>query len=210
MLEHREYGVMKLLKELKWKSIMYAVLYILMGIVLLLFPETTKAILCYAVGGASVAVGVVTVCIYMFRDAAKNTYRNDFVIGLAAILIGIFLIVKVDLVMVLIPFLLGIAVMVSGFMKLQDCIDVRRMGYGNGLVLFLLSLISIVHGIILMVNPFHASIVLMRLVGAGLLFCGVSDLVSTIYMSRKIKAYMESTGAFGDVLDLDAKEIKDE
>ncbi|MBD5498736.1 MAG: hypothetical protein HDR11_13425 [Lachnospiraceae bacterium] len=201
---------MKLLKEFKWKLIMYAVLYILMGIVLLLFPETTKKILCYAVGGASVAVGVVTVCIYLFRDAAKNTYRNDFVTGLAAILLGIFLIVRVDLIMVLIPFVLGIAVMISGFMKLQDCIDVRRMGYGNGLVLFLLALVSIVHGIVLIVNPFHASTVLMRLVGAGLLFCGVSDLFSTLYMSRKIKHYIESAGELGDTLDLNAREIKDE
>lgn len=198
---------MKLLKELKWKSVMYAALYILMGIVLLLFPATTQAILCYAVGGACVVVGVVTVCIYMFRDAVKNTYRNDFVIGLAAILIGVFLIVKVDLVMALIPFLLGIAVMVSGFMKLQACIDVRRMGYGNGLVLFLLSLVSIIFGIVLIVNPFKASIVLMRLVGVGLLFCGVSDFVSTLYMSRKIKNYIEKAGAFDDVLDLNAKEI---
>lgn len=201
---------MKLLRELKWKAIMYAVLYILMGIVLLLFPETTKKMLCYAVGGASVVTGVVTVCIYLFRDAAKNTYRNDFVVGFAAILLGVFLIVRVDLIMVLIPFVLGIAVMVSGFMKLQNCIDVRRMGYGNGLVLFLLALVSIIHGIILMVNPFHASIVLMRLVGAGLLFCGISDLLSTMYMARKIKNYIESTGAFKEAMDLNVKEIKDE
>ena len=100
--------------------------------------------------------------------------------------------------------------MVSGFMKLQDCIDVRRMGYGNGLVLFLLALVSIVHGIVLIVNPFHASTVLMRLVGAGLLFCGVSDLFSTLYMSRKIKHYIESAGELGDTLDLNAREIKDE
>lgn len=201
---------MKLLKELKWKSMMYAALYILMGIVLLLFPETTQTILCYAVGGASVVAGVVTVCIYLFRDAVKNTYRNDFVTGLAAVLLGIFLIVRVDLITALIPFVLGIAVMVSGFIKLQHCIDVRRMGYGNGLVLFLLALISIVFGVILVVNPFDASIVLMRLVGAGLLFSGVSDLLSTMYMSRKIKNYMENTGAFGEALDLTAKEIKDE
>lgn len=201
---------MKLLKELKWKSVMYAALYILMGIVLLLFPETTASILCYAIGGASVVVGAVTVCIYLFRDAAKNTYRNDFVTGLAAILLGIFLIARMDLIKALIPFVLGIAVVVSGFIKLQDCIDVRRMGYGNGLGLFLLALISIVHGIILIINPFHGAIVLMRLIGIGLLFCGVSDLFATIYMSRKIKNYIENTGAFGDAIDLKAKEIKDE
>lgn len=192
---------MKLLKELKWKSIMYAALYILMGLILLLFPETTATILCYAVGGASVAAGAVTVCIYLFRDAAKNTYRNDFVTGLAAVLLGIFLIVRVDMVKALIPFVLGIAVMVSGFIKLQNCIDVRRMGYGSGLGLFLLAFVSIAHGAVLIINPFHAAVVLMRLIGIGLLFCGVSDLLATIYMSRKIKNYIENTGASGDALN---------
>lgn len=201
---------MKIVKELKWQSMLYQILYILMGVVLLLFPETTAKTICYAAGGAAIVVGVVVVCIYLFRDAAKNAYKNDFVSGLVSILLGIFLFYKVDLILELIPFLLGIAVIISGFMKLQNCIDVRRMGYGNGLALFLLALINVIIGIILLVDPFQKAIFLFRLIGVGLIFSGATDLAATLYMFRKVSNFVADmqvlNGSAEDVREAAKKE----
>ena len=193
---------MRFIKELKWQSSLYHILYILMGAVLLIFPETTARTICYATGGAAVVAGMTAVCIYLFRDVSKNTYRNDFVSGLVSVLLGVFLFYKADLVISLIPFLLGIAVIISGFIKLQNCIDVRHMGYGNGIVLFLLSLVNIVLGIILLVNPFGTAILLFRLIGVGLIFSGATDLAAVLYMSKKIDNYIEDM----QVLNGQAKE----
>lgn len=192
---------MKFLKEWKLQSALYAVLYVILGAILLLFPETTATTLCYALGIAAVVVGVSGVFVYLFRDAARNAYRNDFVFGLVAILLGVFIFCKVELIISLIPFILGIAVIVSGFIKLQDCIDVRRMGYGNGLILFLLALVNLVLGIVLVLNPFHTAILLFRIMGAGLIFSGISDLVTSAYMSRKIKDYVKDMEALGNSVD---------
>ncbi|MGN1146780.1 MAG: HdeD family acid-resistance protein [Lachnospiraceae bacterium] len=192
---------MRILKELKWQSILYAALYIVLGVILLLFPETTATTLCYAVGGAAIVIGVVSVCIYLFRDVSRNTYRNDFVSGLVSILLGIFIFYKVDLIISLIPFVLGIAVVVSGFLKLQDCIDVRRMGYGNGLALFILAIINVALGIVLVLNPFSTAILLFRIIGIGLIFSGISDLVTTLYMSKKIKNYVDDMKVLNGVED---------
>lgn len=192
---------MKFLKEWKLQSALYAVLYVILGAILLLFPETTATTLCYALGIAAVVVGVSGVFVYLFRDAAHNAYRNDFVFGLVAILLGVFIFCKVELIISLIPFILGIAVIVSGFIKLQDCIDVRRMGYGNGLILFLLALVNLVLGIVLVLNPFHTAILLFRIMGAGLIFSGISDLVTSAYMSRKIKDYVKDMEALGTSVD---------
>lgn len=182
---------MKVLKELKWQSGLYAVLYVIIGVILLLFPETTATTLCYAVGGAAIGVGVISVGIYLFRDAIKNAYRNDFVSGAVSVLVGVFILCKVELIISLVPFLLGIAVTISGLVKLQNCVDMRRMGYGNGLTFFILSFINIALGIVLMVNPFQTAVILFRVMGVGLIFSGVSDLMAIIYMSRKVKDYLE-------------------
>ena len=99
---------MKFLKEWKLQSALYAVLYVILGAILLLFPETTATTLCYALGIAAVVAGVSGVFVYLFRDAARNAYRNDFVFGLVAILLGVFIFCKVELIISLIPFILGI------------------------------------------------------------------------------------------------------
>lgn len=192
---------MKLLKEWKLQSTLYAVLYILLGVILLIFPETTATTLCYGLGGATVTVGVFVVAAYLFRDVRRNAYSNDFVGGLVSILLGLFIIYKVELIISLIPFILGIAVIVSGFIKLQSCIDVRRMGYGNGLALFLLALVNMVLGVVLVLNPFDTAIVLFRIIGVGLIFSGVSDLVTSLYMARKVKNYVKDMEALGNTVD---------
>lgn len=205
---------MKILKELKWQSGLYAVLYVLMGVILLLFPETTATTLCYAVGGGAIVVGVSTVLVYLFRDVTKNAYRNDFVSGLVAVLVGVFILCKVELFISLVPFLLGIAVTVSGFIKLQNCVDMRRMGYGNGLTFFILSFVNILFGILLLADPFQTVIVLFRAMGVGLIFSGVSDLMAIIYMSRRVKNYVENRGipdgSGKTVVDGEAEEITEE
>lgn len=182
---------MEIFKEAKWKSVMYAILYVLMGVILILFPETTASTLCYAVGGTAIVIGVIVAGMYLFRDASQNTYRNDFVSGLIFISIGILIFYKVELFIALVPFILGIAVIVSGFIKLQDCIDVRRMGYGNGLFLLLLAIVNVILGIILIINPFATVIILFIVMGVGLIFSGVSDLVTTLYLFQKTNKYKE-------------------
>lgn len=183
------------LKEMKWQSLLTAALYIIMGIILLVFPETTARTLCYVVGISGVVVGIFTVLAYLFRDVQKNYYRNDFVIGMVTVMLGAFILYKADLIIALIPFILGILVVFSGISKLQNCIDVRRMNYGSGLVFFVLAVMNIVFGIVLIMNPFGAVKVLFLVIGAGLLFSGITDTVATLYLSKKVRDYVNTQTA---------------
>lgn len=193
------------LKQMKWQSLMTSALYIIMGIVLIVFPETTATTLCYVVGISGVVIGVFTVLAYLFRDVQKNYYRNDFVSGMMEILLGAFVLYKAQLVIDLIPFILGIFIVFSGINKLQNCIDVRRMGYGNGLLFFILAMINIVVGIILIIDPFGAVKVLFMVIGAGLVFSGITDTVATLYMAQKVKEFTADM----EVLEQPVKEIEE-
>lgn len=194
------------LKELKWQSLMSAAAYVIMGIILLAFPETTAKTLCYVVGIAGLVIGVFTVLAYLFRDMQKNYYRNDFVIGMVEIMLGAFVLYKAELIIALIPFILGILVVFSGISKLQNCIDIRRMGCGNGLPFFILAAVNIVFGVVLIVAPFKAAKVLFMVIGAGLLFSGISDTIATLYMSKKVKNYVQTAAA----LEQDIREVNTE
>lgn len=202
---------MNQLKELKWQSLITAAAYVIMGIILLVFPETTARTLCYVVGIIGLVVGIFTVLAYLFRDVQKNYYRNDFVIGMVEVMLGAFVLYKADLIIALIPFILGILVVFSGITKLQNCIDVRRMGYGNGLAFFILAMINIVFGIVLVVAPFEAVKVLFMVIGVGLLFSGISDTVATLYMSKKVKNYVQTREALEQkIREVDPEDYKEE
>ena len=124
---------MKMLKELKWEAILTGVLYILLGIVALVIPETMQKTLGYLIGIVLIVAGLISIICYLLRDARENYYHNEFVFGILGIVLGAVVLYKVEIVISLIPFILGVLVLCSGCSKLQDAIDLKRLGYSSWL-----------------------------------------------------------------------------
>ena len=135
---------MKMLKELKWEAILTGVLYILLGIVALVIPETMQKTLGYLIGIVLIVAGLVSIICYLLRDARENYYHNEFVFGILGIVLGAVVLYKVEIVISLIPFILGVLVLCSGCSKLQDAIDLKRLGYGSWLGLLIVAAINII------------------------------------------------------------------
>ena len=180
---------MKMLKELKWEAILTGVLYILLGIVALVVPETMQKTLGYVIGIVLIVAGLISIICYLLRDAKENYYHNEFVFGLVGMVVGAAVLYKVEVIISLIPFILGILVLFSGCSKLQDAIDLKRLGYGSWIGMLVVAVINIILGIVLICNPFQAAIVLFRVLGVGLIISGVSDCFSTIYFARKFHKF---------------------
>ena len=186
---------MKMLKELKWEAILTGVLYILLGIVALVVPETMQKTLGYVIGIVLIVAGLISIICYLLRDAKENYYHNEFVFGLVGMVVGAAVLYKVEVIISLIPFILGILVLFSGCSKLQDAIDLKRLGYGSWIGMLVVAVINIILGIVLICNPFQAAIVLFRVLGVGLIISGVSDCFSTIYFARKFHKFKQEQDA---------------
>lgn len=192
---------MKQVKDLKWDALLLAVLYILLGIVVLVFPETTARTLGYLIGVVLILAGAVSMICYLLRDAHLNYYRNDFLSGLIGIALGCLVFYKVELIISLIPFILGLMVLISGCSKLQDVIDMKRMEYGNWIVMLILAAVNVVIGVILICNPFKAATLLFRLLGLGLIFSGITDCAKTFYFAGKMKQYFQGMQKTEEILE---------
>lgn len=186
---------MKLLKQLKWDTLLMGVLYILLGIVALVIPETMERLLGFLIGVVLIIAGAVSMISYLLRDAHQNYYHNDFLHGLLGILLGIVVLYKVEIIISLVPFLLGTLVLVSGLSKLQDVIDLKRLEYGNWIFMLVLAIINIVLGLVLIFNPMAVAALLFRLLGVGLIFSGITDCATTLYFAGKIRDYFADLNA---------------
>ena len=186
---------MKMLKELKWEAILTGVLYILLGIVALVVPETMQKTLGYVIGIVLIVAGLISIICYLLRDARENYYHNEFVFGLVGMVVGAAVLYKVEVIISLIPFILGILVLFSGCSKLQDAIDLKRLGYSSWAGMLVMAAINIILGIVLICNPFKAAIVLFRVLGVGLILSGASDCFSTIYFAEKLRRFKQEQEA---------------
>lgn len=198
---------MEQVKGMKWQSLLTAALFVIMGIVLIIYPETTAETLCYVVGIAGVVIGIFTVLAYVFRDVEKNYYRNDFIVGMMEILLGAFVLYKAELIIELIPCVLGMLVVFSGIGKLQNYIDLRQMKSGKGVPFLVMAIINMFFGILLVIDPFDDMELLYILIGVGLLISGITDAFATLYMAKKMKDYMKVVEALSTgVREIECKE----
>lgn len=177
---------MSLLKQLKWNLILLAVIFIALGIVLILWPGATMKTICYLLAAMLLALGVASLINYLRKDISGIIYRYDLVVGLCAILGGILVIVKVDKLTDLIPAVLGFLVTMSGIMKMQNSVDMLRLGHGTWHVAFAMAIVNIVAGIVLLMNPFEAAQILIMCLGIALVYSGITDLYVTISISRRL------------------------
>ncbi len=183
-----EWEPMKTLKKIKWNVIISSVIYVALGVILLLWPEEMAKNICYVIGVIAIAVGIVNLIDYIRKDYSVDAYRYNLVYGLVCILFGVFVFVKVDTVVSIIPFLLGFAVTISGLLKFQNAVDLVRMKYSGWGIVMIVSVLNIAFGIVLIMNPFTSAMVLFICIGIGMIYSGVSDLIATIMLSRSIKS----------------------
>ena len=177
-----------MLKNWKVQEIGGAEALLICGLVLLLMPELTLVTIANVIGILVIMIGAFFLIGYFLRKelAAGN---NDLIKGLVIVCIGIFICVKSELVVSVLPVVLGIGVVLSGILKLQHAFDLKRMGFDTWVRIGLTAAVNIFIGLIVILNPFSTVAWLMRLVGIGFLFSGVTDLITTIYVSKKASEY---------------------
>ena len=182
----------KFLKKVKWDANLTSVLYIVLGIVSMVIPLAMAKILGYLIGILLIVAGAVSMICYLLREAAQTYYRNDFLHGLVGIAVGILVLYRVEWIISLLPVLLGILVLASGCGKLQEVIDMKRMGYGSWVGMLILAAVNVIFGVVLIVNPFEWALVLFQVIGAGLVFSGVTDLAMVLFAASRFRKFYEA------------------
>ncbi len=180
-----------MLKKMKWMSLIVALIYIAFGIVLLLYPGQIADMLCDLFGVGLIIYGIISIVVYFMIDIRVSLYRNDFAAGVIMILLGVAVIYYKNIFQELMPFLLAVAIITSGVYKLQDGIDAARIGYSQGWLYIIMAALSIILGFVIMFNLVTAKEMMLQVAGASLVYSGVTDLYSTLYLSGKIKRFMD-------------------
>lgn len=199
---------MKFMKNVKWTNIILAAASIAAGLLLLVYPSASADFICTIIGIVLIIWGVVRIAAYFMMDVRDTLFRNDFASGIVLVLLGILVIHFKSVFEQIVPFLLSIAIIASGFQKLQDGIDAKRLGSSGSWSYLILALISIVFGLIIMFNLKGSTKLMYQIIGAALLYSGATDLYFSIYLSGKIRKFVKK--ADESIINADAKTIDEE
>ena len=179
-----------MLKHIKWTDVLMALAYVVAGVLLVIFPDISAK---YIVGITSIVYGIVSLTAYFLADIRETLYNNHFVVGLITIIFGLAVIVKRDLIMNLVPFVLGLLIVTSGLVKLHRAVIAARIKYNASFTYALLGVVSIIVGIAVMffLSGETTQNIIFIIIGCGLIYSGASDLFIQFFLASKFNAFMK-------------------
>ena len=194
-----------MIKELKKNMILLAVFYLILGIILVLFPEGSGYAICYLIGGLTIIYGIFHLVLYQRTKSPFVTYRYDLVQGIIGLAIGIYVIIVPEILIETLPVVLGVVVMIDSIVKIQNAWDLKRMGYDRWWLVMIGALVTLVFGLLMVFYPFTVYLSVIVFVGISLIVNGVSDLITIFILNKKVKEFKSKVEDM--VIDSDAKEI---
>lgn len=166
-----------------------SLIYILMGLALIMKPGLVEDAFCYILAAAAILMGIVKLIAYMATKVetriAEDT--NGFAVGISLILLGLFVLMKSTMFVLLVPFVLGFMITFKSIEGIQNVLNLKKFGFGYRKGVMAVSVIIVIFGIVVMVNPFSTLKVLLVMLGIGLLASGVFDLLADMVFTRTLK-----------------------
>ncbi|MDO4563227.1 MAG: DUF308 domain-containing protein [Clostridia bacterium] len=168
----------------KLTLILLSIVNILLGILFIAFPGTLLLTLCYICGAALAVLGIVKIVCYFKRDSFGIPMYSSLALGLIDIVLMLLLFFRPFSVAVLLPIIVGIFLIVDGFVKLETAFTAKRLGAGGWGWLLALALVAVAFGALLIFNPYGSLLNVMMIAGAALIFDGVQNIFAAIYLGK--------------------------
>lgn len=174
--------IKKNLKKFKWDSIITSVLTIILGILAVVMPSNLGDVLCYIFGAMLLIIGLTLIIKYFAVDRLLSGYSLFF--GMILVIVGIFCFASTISVQNILTILFGLFIVIDSINSLTDSVICARMQVKGWILMFILSLITAIFGIVVMFGSFDT---IMIIAGCALIIEGIRNLVITLVFSRKIR-----------------------
>ena len=188
-------------KEMRNSFILLSVFYILFGAVLFVWPALSARAVCMVIGIFALAYGVMRIVEYIRFKDRMSFFGANLAVGIIMALCGVFLLSRPEVLMAALPIVFGVIILFNGIIELQRAFDLKRFGYEGWWYTLLLSVLTIILGILIFWNPFVAVQTTVMAIGIILAVTGVTNLITGITASRNIrrlkKEYEDMEDKFG-------------
>lgn len=186
-------------------QIVTSVLYMLLGLCFILMPVNTVNIICkFVFGVVLILAGAYHILIYVLEKI--NATLLDLLSGGMLLVIGIFLFYNPQIVVKLLPVLLGTFVLADSIWVLKGGVRLKKSGRSEWRFLVFGSLIFIVLGIAMIIDPFDMVKYTVIFAGAVMLANGVFDIVFMILMRRGLKQAEKAAEELEEAVEADYRQ----
>ena len=189
-------------KSMYRTSIIFSVVLILVGLFLLIKPETTLHAISYFIGIALIIWGLIPIIGFFSNKENKNYLEFSFILGVFALIFGIIIMINPYIIGSIIPLLIGIWMVINGVTKLYYSLTINKVS--SATISIIISLVILVCGLILIFNPFKGAILLTKVIGISVIIYSILDLIECYTLKKTVKEFTNVTKGKNDTKVIEA------
>lgn len=170
-----------------WKrsaSVWIALLYILMGGLLMAFPATTSTVFVWALAIGAAGYGLSHLLRYWQEHKIGTESPADLFLTVLPLAFAAFALVWPQTLLSFLPLVLGSLLLLDGVGKLPLAVMALRAEAPDTIALLLSSLIPLVLGAIIVLSPFQTVQLVVAIFGLGLIADGIADFAAILAARR--------------------------
>ena len=184
------------IKKEKWAYIAVSILFIVLGIVIIIFPKLSSVVLCYLIGAFTVLFGVFRLIGYFVNGRYGLAFQFDLALGIISILIGLMLLIHPYGIINFLPQIVGGFLLIDSIFKFQTAFEARPCGLTDWWVFAILAVLTCGMGLLLIVNPFSGAIILMISLGISLISAGCENLYLAFRVIKFVRRQVHLNGEY--------------
>lgn len=180
-----------------------SILLAVLGIVLIAWPTFSVNALGVICGILLILFGGVKLVGYFSKDLYRLAFQYDMPFGILLIILGIIMLIHPGNLASFICVVFGLSVLISSLFNIQTALDAKKFGINQWWLIFALSVIAAVWGLILVFRPSEAADVMAVLLGITLLFESAVNICTVVASVKIVKnqhpdVYVEEDCYFDD------------
>lgn len=167
-------------------SILSSAVLLVIGLLLFIRPEGTLSLISYTIGGILVIIG--TNSLINYYRGKEYVSKFELVYGVLGVLGGFVLILNPKAIVSLIPFIIGVWIVISSLSKLKYSINISSKQTKSGIISLVITILTLILGIVLIFNPFSGAVFITKMIGLFLFMYAILDIVQSSIIKRDVGA----------------------
>lgn len=166
-------------------SILRCVFAIVLGFILIVWPEAAVTYLVVIIGICFIIPGIFSLLSYFTRPKIEGEPTPMFPIeGAGSIIFGAWLVIMPQFFVSILMYILGAILIIAGIQQIVSLVSARKWSLVP-FTFYIIPVLILIGGIMIIVYPFSAAANTFVIFGIACLFYGVSELINGYKFRRK-------------------------
>lgn len=172
------------IKQYTKYTILISLALIILSILLITRPLESLNAIMIVIGVIIILIGIIQLISYFSSPKELKAFSFKLITGIVSIILGVIVIVNATAISAVITGVIGAWMVVQSIIKLQIAFNLKEYANSNWKAIAILSIITLILGIVIIFNPFGTIIAIGKISGIMLLISETINLFESIFMLK--------------------------